>query len=275
VAGILEMSPNGKRRRPGYDPAERLPGQVAVLLRGFFCHPFSGSLFWRGWRPRDESHWGETPAWLRPCRETRQRDCRGRWLCCCEAIFVILFRGVSFGVAGVLETSPTGERRRPGCDPAERSPGQVAVLLRGFFCHPFLGSLFWRGWRSRDESHWRETPAWLRPCRETRQRDCQGRWLCCCEAIFVILFRGVSFGVAGVLEMSPIGERRRPGCDLAERPRREVTGAGGCAVARLLLSSFFGESLLAHFKLKFACSHSTGNFLYTFFSAMSLWCRGM
>jgi len=93
VAGVLETSLIGKKRRPGYDPAERLSGQVAT---------------------------------------TPQRDYRGRWLCRCEASFVVLYRGVSFGVlflacsgsegatflqissmAGVLETSSIGERRRP------------------------------------------------------------------------------------------------------------------------------------------------------------------
>jgi len=48
----------------------------------------------------------------------------------------------TLGVAGVLETSPIGERRRPGCDLAERSPGQVAVLSRGLFCHLFWGVSF-------------------------------------------------------------------------------------------------------------------------------------
>jgi len=85
----------------------------------------------------------------------------------------------TLGVAGVLETSSIGKRRRPGCDPVERSPGQVAVLLRGFFCRPLLGSLFWHtffsmlrfrrccffadfehGGHFRDQLHWKETPAW-------------------------------------------------------------------------------------------------------------------
>jgi len=83
----------------------------------------------------------------------------------------------TLGMAGVLETGSIGKRRRPGC--AERSRGQVAVLLRGFFCHPFwevsFGVLFLacsgsesiiflysgRGWRFRNELHWKETPAWL------------------------------------------------------------------------------------------------------------------
>jgi len=147
VAGILEMGSIGERRRPGHGPAERLSGPVAAPLRGFFCRPLSGSLFWRTFL---------SMLWPR-------RRC---------------FLQIS-SMAGVLETSPIGERRRPGHDPAERLSGQVVVPLRGFFCRTSSGSLFWRtffgmlwpgrrhffadfehGWRPRDEPHWGETPAW-------------------------------------------------------------------------------------------------------------------
>jgi len=130
----------------------------------------------------------------------------------------------TLGVAGVLETSPIGERRWPGCDPTERSLGQVAVLLRGFFCRPFSGSLFWRtffgmlwcrrccfladfehGWRSRDQLHWEETPVWpLLVHLLSLQRA----------------LRGAMHSYVGILNSR---------------------------IVRLLLSSFFGESPLAYF----------------------------
>jgi len=82
MAGILEMSPIGGSRRPGHGPAERPPGQVAVLLRGLFCRPFSGSLFWR------------------------------TFLACSGAEGAAFWRISS--MAGALETSSIGERRWPG-----------------------------------------------------------------------------------------------------------------------------------------------------------------
>jgi len=110
----------------------------------------------RGWRPGDELHWGETPAWLR-------REIAGAGGCAVArpllssspggpplAHFsqVALAPGVSLshtpGVAGAPETSSIGERCRPGCDPAERPPGPVAALSRGPSCRPPPGSPLWR-----------------------------------------------------------------------------------------------------------------------------------
>jgi len=114
----------------------------------------------------------------------------------------------ALGVAGVLETSSIGKKPRPGH--TERSPGQVAVLSRGLFCRPFWG------------------------------------------VSFGVLFLACSGPESVIFLHSGRGWRFRDELHWGEmpawpRPHRETTGAGGCAVARLLLSSFFGESLLAHF----------------------------
>jgi len=132
--------------------------------------------------------------------------------------------------------------------------------LRGFFCRPFPGSLFWRaffsllwprrchfhadlehGWRLRDQLHWKETPAWP--------------FLVCLFSLQRVL-RGATHSHVGISK-SPIG------LVLISSPWSPRICAGTHAL-RLELC-----------KLKFACSHSTGNFLRTFFCAMSLWCRQM
>jgi len=112
----------------------------------------------------------------------------------------------ALGVAGALETSSIGERRRPGC--AERLPGQVAALSRGPSCRPPLGGPPWRTslrslWPR--ECHSLTLRAWLAPQRRaplerdaglavTPQRGHRGRWLRCREAPPVVLPRGVPSG---------------------------------------------------------------------------------
>jgi len=95
MAGVLETSSIGKRRRPGpcwctffhcrgscMGPCTHMLGFRIPGFRGFFCRPFSGSLFWRtffsmlwcrrcyfladfehGWRFRNQLHWKEMPTW--------------------------------------------------------------------------------------------------------------------------------------------------------------------------------------------------------------------
>jgi len=111
VAGILETSSIGKRRRPGCDPVGRLPGQVGqqgpwrnplgwaahdafFSLRGFFCRTLSGSLFWR-----------TSPSMLWPPR--------------CHFLQTL-------SMAGILWTGPIGEGCRPGCDSAMHRPARRA-----------------------------------------------------------------------------------------------------------------------------------------------------
>jgi len=99
-------------------------------LRGFFCRPFSGSLFWHGWRPRDESHASfplasdsnrPTP----PARQDFKRVVRSATPRAHPRLMTLLL---------------SAHRRpcRPGRPPSLLSHSHSATTVRGIFCTPFL-----------------------------------------------------------------------------------------------------------------------------------------